>query len=156
MSSDISSMRRLIVLSERGILSISFAASGPSITSTSFLQAGNMSDSAKVCGFLDLASNLATKKTSLLCLLTHTHSRKHTFALCGILCFKPFEIFNIFVLVCRVLGVQVRCHLARHHGCISQRLPADQAYWCGARYLATSSEPILKVRVVITPPFSLC
>ena len=47
-----SSLRLLIVLSERGTLVTSQTVSGPSISFTMTLQAGNINDSAIVCGFL--------------------------------------------------------------------------------------------------------
>ena len=80
-----SSIRRLMVLSERGIFSIYFAASGPSITSTIFLQAGSMSDSANVCGFLDLASNSATKKLAF-CAFSDTRTAESIRSLCVVFC----------------------------------------------------------------------
>ena len=52
-----SSIRLLIVLSERETLVTPQTASGPSISFTMALQAGNINDSAILWGFFDLTSS---------------------------------------------------------------------------------------------------
>ena len=55
-----------------------------------------MSDSAKVCGFLDLANNSSTKKTSLLCL--HIHARYSIRSLCVVFCVLSLLKYSMSLL----------------------------------------------------------
>ena len=64
-STDVSTIRLAIVLSDKGILATFLTVSAPSISFTIILQAGSFNLSDTVCGCFDLATSSAARKLTL-------------------------------------------------------------------------------------------